>query len=715
MDQIVKPDSASARLRDKAKQLLQEVDIERLPTLPNILLSLFKIQLDAPDSLEKFAGHLDKDPALRLRLLAISQPGNDSPEATLQALQRLDEHTLNNLAITAAAQQYFSDGNDGNTQEQNRFLKRHWQHALLCADIARAIAKQCAYPSPDEAYTAGLLHDIGQLVLHSAYPDIYSNIHTDHDDDSVLHDLENSEFSCNHLHLGAELLRNYQASSFFSDAILYHHEPVERIVDAHPLVRIVHLANRISSTDFNQHDKSTKNDIFDHADQLFGFSRSVVIKTLSDANIYLNACTVEFEIDLDDDEGDDENARVIRARADYVQKQLQEQFKYHSLLDGLHQQCARTSNTTELLGAIEQYSRLLFDIEHQLVFLHDTSSSEIRAISHTGQRHLNELAIPLKENRSIISDCLLKKEALHSFTREYSQLSIVDQQLCSATSSRGMVCLPLISHQQSLGVLVFAVNQTQQELMWKQLALIQHYSREIAHTLYYRQAHDEEVGHVDYESHIREVIHEANNPLSIINNYLEILSLKLDDENRAQADIETIKSEIHRVSDILQRLKTPRNNAGNKTTVDINALIGELSTVFETSILTNKNIQLKLDLDSELKSISCNADALKQIFTNLIKNAAEALPAKGKIMVYTQGQVNVDGKTFIEISVTDNGPGIRAEVLNQLFKPVQSDKGDGHAGIGLSIVRKLVGEMNGSISCRSNNKGTSFQILLPNK
>ncbi|MDH5711467.1 MAG: HDOD domain-containing protein, partial [Gammaproteobacteria bacterium] len=667
-----------------------------------------------PDSLEKFANHLEKDPALRLRLLAISQPGNDNTEGSLQALQRLDEHTLNNLAITATTQQYFS-GNNSNTQEQNRFLKQHWQHALLCADIARALAEQSGYPSPDEAYAAGLLHDIGQLVLHSAYPDIYSNIYADHDDGSVLHDLENSEFSCNHLHLGAELLRNYQASSFFSDAILYHHEPVERIVDAHPLVRIVHLANRICSTDFNQHDKSAKNDIFDHADQLFGFSRSVVIKTLSDANIYLNDCTVEFEIDLDDEEGDDENARVIRARTEYVQKQLQEQIKYHGLLDGLHQQCARTSNTTELLAAIEQYSRLLFDIEHQLVFLRDTDNTEVRAVSHAGQRHLNELIIPLKENRSIISDCLLRKESLHSFTREYSQLSIVDQQLCSATTSLGMVCLPLISHQQSLGVLVFAVDHAQQESLWKRLALVQHYSREIAHILYYRQTHDEEVGHIDYETHIREVIHEAGNPLSIINNYLEILSLKLGDENRAHADIETIKSEIRRVSDILQRLKTPKNNTGNKTTVDINALISELGTVFETSILANQSIQLKLNLDSELEAISCNADALKQIFTNLVKNAAEALPAKGKIMVYTQGQVNVDGKTFIEISITDNGPGIRAEVLNQLFKPVQSDKGDGHAGIGLSIVRKLVGEMNGSISCRTNNKGTSFQILLPNK
>ena len=126
-------------------------------------------------------------------------------------------------------------------------------------------------------------------------------------------------------------------------------------------------------------------------------------------------------------------------------------------------------------------------------------------------------------------------------------------------------------------------------------------------------------------------------------------------------------------------------------------------------------LQLVLDLDDRIAPMLSDANALKQIYTNLVKNAVEALPANGKIMVYTQDQVNVDGQTYIEISIADNGPGIRPEVLSQLFTPIQTDKGNGHNGIGLSIVKRLVSELNGSISCRSNNKGTRFQILLPTK
>ncbi|MDH3343285.1 MAG: HAMP domain-containing histidine kinase, partial [Gammaproteobacteria bacterium] len=252
---------------------------------------------------------------------------------------------------------------------------------------------------------------------------------------------------------------------------------------------------------------------------------------------------------------------------------------------------------------------------------------------------------------------------------------------------------------------------------WKQLPLLNHFCHEIAHTLYYRHSDGSEpdTGWGQFEPHIREVIHEVRNPLSIINNYLEILSLKIKKENQAHTDIQTIKSEIHRVDQILQRLKTPRINHEKSSEVDINSLLSELTQIFKTSILDSNKIQLKLDLDKALAPVNCNGNALKQIYTNLVKNAVEALPEKGQIMVYTQGQVNVDGQNFIEISVADNGAGIRPEVLSQLFKPIQTDKGDNHSGIGLSIVKKLVAELNGSISCRSNNKGTNFQILLPTK
>jgi C4-dicarboxylate-specific signal transduction histidine kinase len=63
--------------------------------------------------------------------------------------------------------------------------------------------------------------------------------------------------------------------------------------------------------------------------------------------------------------------------------------------------------------------------------------------------------------------------------------------------------------------------------------------------------------------------------------------------------------------------------------------------------------------------------------------------------------------------VEDTGSGIPPEVMTHLFEPVTTTKGREHAGLGLAIVKNIVKELRGSISCRSNEAGTSFQILLP--
>ena len=198
-----------------------------------------------------------------------------------------------------------------------------------------------------------------------------------------------------------------------------------------------------------------------------------------------------------------------------------------------------------------------------------------------------------------------------------------------------------------------------------------------------------------------------------MNNYLGILSYKLDKDKPAQEDVQTIKSEIERISQILNRLTEPESPPDETSPVDINAIIADLTHVFQTSLFASKNIQITLDLDERINSLQSNANALKQIYTNLIKNAVEALPANGQIMVYTQDHVNVDGKEHIELSVADDGPGIDIDILPRLFSPVESTKGDDHAGLGLTIVKNLVAELHGSISCRSSDKGTSFHILLP--
>jgi signal transduction histidine kinase len=89
------------------------------------------------------------------------------------------------------------------------------------------------------------------------------------------------------------------------------------------------------------------------------------------------------------------------------------------------------------------------------------------------------------------------------------------------------------------------------------------------------------------------------------------------------------------------------------------------------------------------------------------------MPDGGEIQIANSGHVNRDGRLYIELCVKDSGPGIAPEILANLFSPVRSTKGNGHQGLGLSIVHSLVKKTQGLITCRSGSKGTAFEIMLP--
>ncbi|MFV9615423.1 MAG: HDOD domain-containing protein, partial [Gammaproteobacteria bacterium] len=673
---------------------------------------------------------LRQDPALYTRVYSVShdnqslknsnkiypQAGNEqSTEATLQ---QLGINTIKSIAVTASVQQFFSP----TSVERTEFLKQHWQHSLYCASVARSIAKHCNYNRPDEAYTTGLIHDIGQLVLETAYPDKYTASFTQLSKDNYIHTLEQDEFGATHQQVGAELLKKHGASSFIYDAVLYHHEQTEDILDAHPLVKIINLANTLTSRRFKKEDQQ----VFDSAEKLLSLNKPLLLEILGKSQEQVKAAASSLEIMLSVDDMDSETAKQQTASDEFKQSQLAEQVRNIALLDSIHQHLARSGTQNQdrkiLLPIIFQHLGILFGVSQCILFLYDATENRVAAVVSGRQPpQLADLSIPLIAGRSLVTDALLNKQAEHSFHEtpqdsNANKLSIIDRQLIGLTEQEGIICLPMMMNGAAIGTLILGVDKTQYEMLWKQLPLLKRFVNEVSHNISgltgnLPARHSGNTAQL--ENKIREVLHEVRNPLSIMNNYLGILSYKLENDKPAQEDVQTIKSEIMRISQILDGL-TETEVATNETSpVDINAVIYDLSNVFQTSLFADKHIQISLDLDERIHTLQSNTNAIKQIYTNLIKNAVEALPANGQLMVYTQDYVNVDGKEHIELSVADDGPGMDTETLSQLFSPMVSTKGGNHAGLGLTIVKNLVNELHGSISCRSSDKGTGFYILFP--
>jgi signal transduction histidine kinase len=139
--------------------------------------------------------------------------------------------------------------------------------------------------------------------------------------------------------------------------------------------------------------------------------------------------------------------------------------------------------------------------------------------------------------------------------------------------------------------------------------------------------------------------------------------------------------------------------------------------------LGGSGVRLHLELDPLIPPVLADRDRLKQVFINLIHNGMEALGEGGNLFVRTgpvphaetsSDRSEDDGRGRVTVTVSDDGPGLPEEIRARLFQPFQGTKGQGHAGLGLSIVKELIDAMGGTIRyAKSDRGGASFTFSIP--
>ncbi len=127
------------------------------------------------------------------------------------------------------------------------------------------------------------------------------------------------------------------------------------------------------------------------------------------------------------------------------------------------------------------------------------------------------------------------------------------------------------------------------------------------------------------------------------------------------------------------------------------------------------NIQIRLETDERLPLVECDDNRLKQVFINLLKNAIEAMTAGGEILIEAGSTSGTnhgqDAEVFVRIS--DEGEGIRHEILQNIGEPFYSTKEKG-TGLGLMVSHKIIESHKGTMHIESEvGKGTTVEIRLP--
>jgi nitrogen-specific signal transduction histidine kinase/Fe-S-cluster-containing hydrogenase component 2 len=204
------------------------------------------------------------------------------------------------------------------------------------------------------------------------------------------------------------------------------------------------------------------------------------------------------------------------------------------------------------------------------------------------------------------------------------------------------------------------------------------------------------------------VAHEINNPLGTITIYAHILKRSLEPDDPRGEDIDLIISEAARTKEIVQGLLSfARETKFKPGETNINDLVEETMGLIVNQVLF-QNIKIKKVLQPDMPMLFGDATQLKQVFLNIILNAAQAMAGKGSLTITTSHEAGA-----ITIRIKDTGPGIPPENIGKLFNPFFTTKEKG-TGLGLAISYGIVERHSGKIDVETDlGKGSTFVISLP--
>jgi len=237
-----------------------------------------------------------------------------------------------------------------------------------------------------------------------------------------------------------------------------------------------------------------------------------------------------------------------------------------------------------------------------------------------------------------------------------------------------------------------------------------------------KSAHDH-VLHVEKMASIGKmaavVAHEINNPLSGILTYAKLLRKWMDrgemspEKKKEALDcLDLIAGESRRCGDLVKNLLTfSRTSPMNVESTDLNAVIDRSVRLVQHQ-LEMTGIQLQVDVAPDLPRVQCDPAQIEQVLLALVMNAIDAMPRGGNLWLRADLKA---GAREIAIHVRDDGTGIPADILSQIFEPFLTTKESGHGvGLGLAISHGIMERHGGHIEVQSEvGKGTTFILTLP--
>ncbi len=327
---------------------------------------------------------------------------------------------------------------------------------------------------------------------------------------------------------------------------------------------------------------------------------------------------------------------------------------------------------------------------------------------------------------------------LHQETERQMEAGIVDwviaekktvtipdlEHMVSGASGRNFVIVPLIVRNRGIGVYVIHTEKTQLGFSNQEVQLLSVLANQAAvgvenwrtHQQLIRANEELKASHAQMIQAAKlaaigelaaGIAHEIKNPLQVLLLHLELVEAGRPMPNWTQM----FGKQVRRLADITRRLMNFARSASEEVSmepVSLRKVIDDIVAMVQHEFRGN-GIEIVMDEGPEPPAVSGNSNYLQQVFLNLLINARDAMPSGGTITI----SVSTTG-FHVCVRVSDTGSGIPPDLLEKIFRPFFTTKGEKGTGLGLAICHKIILQHKGDIRVESEpGKGTTFTIYLP--
>ncbi len=454
-----------ADLLPTAEQFKEVVgpEISKLPSLPVVAIKLLKLTRDDTSAVVDLVRLIETDPAITAKILKIVNSAayglRRKVSSIKHAIVLLGFAAIRSLAMDVVLY-------DQLIQRRTRhgFNRVHfWQHCLTVATLCRALAHRVNYPNPEEAYIAGLLHDIGKIISETHGRISYSEFLKQQDHhDGLLVDIEKKILGLDHCDIGAFVCQQWGLPDAIVLALKLHHQRFAHLPldpERRLLVAMVSLADFISWLLGEGSAQITRNSILQpEVEEIIPLQEINLHALVGEANREINEISEFYDFSLPTQEQFKENMLLANIRLSrfntnyyYLHSDLQAKVKHltqmRKSLAEVHRSLDPKEVLTMTMDSIRQdfgYDRVYFlklDSGHRCLKL-------VEASGRDGVQKIGDLAIEINPEATIMVDCLRKK--IPALLQGNSRM---EDEILDRFQVREMGLVPVMSQNSIIGVL----------------------------------------------------------------------------------------------------------------------------------------------------------------------------------------------------------------------------------------------------------------------